>query len=127
MKDVVTELLSISVCPRRTAAPTNAAARAAPWCMQVVARLPANKTERVAAALRSTRRPSGGSTTMLSQDTNIQLCWRFPTHHRLARMAGDTINAPGVIHFCRAPNSRPFSAVDRDGAGAYGSSPLTKS
>lgn len=65
---------------------------------------------------------------MLLCDTNIWLALALSghVHHRASRAWLDTINAPGVIHFCRATQQSLLRLLtNRTVLGAYGSPPLT--
>ncbi len=61
-----------------------------------------------------------------SQDTNIWLALRFDTcTYRASRVWLDTINAPGVIHFCRATQQSLLRLLTNRRCWARGSPPLT--
>jgi toxin-antitoxin system PIN domain toxin len=65
---------------------------------------------------------------MLLCDTNIWLALALSghVHHEVSRAWFDTIDEPGVIHFCRATQQSFLRLLtNRAVLGAYGSSPLT--
>jgi toxin-antitoxin system PIN domain toxin len=67
---------------------------------------------------------------MLLGDTNVWLALAIPghIHHEVSREWLDTVDEPGVIHFCRATQQSFLRLLtNRTALSAYGLSPLTNS
>lgn len=131
MKDVVTELLRSGLSQTHSGAPIPTPRRVQlplVHCGGAATREQEMTPERVAAALLDQEAQWWSDTTMLLCDTNIWLALALSghVHHRASRAWLDTINAPGVIHFCRATQQSLLRLLtNRTVLGAYGSPPLT--